>query len=210
MFPFHCANIYFNRIVTFHANGKAEIIVPSNEFRISHVTEKCLCVMFNFHPRIVHVYKDDAYDANNNVFRSIYQVIVIGNLDLEWRVNFERFMIIVKNLLRSFHNIILVPKTMASLPKMRNPMLSMLFYILGKSSRRFSSNVSISIFVHRFVRFFQWRWNAYNLFLPIKIFSASELFSFCLCWFPIWEDHLCRMLLTVSKQCPLLRMPSPS
>jgi hypothetical protein len=32
----------------------------------------CLCAMFGFHPKIVHVSKDDAYDANNNVIKSIY------------------------------------------------------------------------------------------------------------------------------------------
>jgi hypothetical protein len=69
--------------------------------------------MFNFHPRIVHVSKDDAYDANNNVIRSIYQVLVIGDLNLEWRVKFEKFMIIAKSLLRSFQNIVLAPKIAA-------------------------------------------------------------------------------------------------
>jgi hypothetical protein len=37
-----------------------------------HVIEKCMCAMLGFHLRIVHVSKDDAYDANNNVIRSIY------------------------------------------------------------------------------------------------------------------------------------------
>ncbi len=69
--------------------------------------------MFNFHPRIVHVSKDDAYDANNNVIRSIYLVLVIGDLDLEWRVKSERFTIIVKNLSKSFQNIVLAPKIVA-------------------------------------------------------------------------------------------------
>ncbi len=78
--------------------------------------------MFNFHLGIVHVSKDDAYDANNNVV-SIYHFLVIGDLDLEWKVNLERFTIIVKNLSKSFQNIILVPKIMAFLPKMQNPML---------------------------------------------------------------------------------------
>jgi len=70
MFPFHYTTICFSRMVAFHANGKAELIMPFNKFGISHVTEKCLCGMFNFHLRIVHVSKDDAYDANNNVIRS--------------------------------------------------------------------------------------------------------------------------------------------
>lgn len=59
-------------MATFHVEGKVELIVPSDEFKSSHVTKKCPCVMFGFHPRIVHVSKDDAYDANNIVTRSIY------------------------------------------------------------------------------------------------------------------------------------------
>ncbi len=113
MFPFHYVNVCFSRMVTFLVYGKAELIVPSNKFGISHVIDKCLCAMSNFHPRIVHVSKDDAYDANNNVIRSIYQILVIGDLDLEWRVNFERFTTITKNLLKNFENIFLVPNIMA-------------------------------------------------------------------------------------------------
>ncbi len=88
-------------MVTFHAKGKVEFIGPSDEFGISHVIVKCLCAMFGFHPIMVHIPKDDAYDANNNVIRAIFQVPVIVNLNLEWRVNVERFRIIAKNLLRN-------------------------------------------------------------------------------------------------------------
>jgi hypothetical protein len=73
-------------MTTFHAKGKAKLIIPSNEFGISHVTKKCMCAMFDFHPRTIHVSKDDAYDANNNVIRFIYQVLVIGDLNLELKV----------------------------------------------------------------------------------------------------------------------------
>jgi hypothetical protein len=59
-------------MATFHAEGKVEFIVPFDEFGISHVIKKCMCVIFNFHLRSIHVSKDDAYDAKNNVFRSIY------------------------------------------------------------------------------------------------------------------------------------------
>jgi hypothetical protein len=45
---------------------------------------------------------DKAYDGNNNVIKSIYQVLVFGDLILEWRVNAKKFKIVVKNLLKSF------------------------------------------------------------------------------------------------------------
>jgi len=60
----------------------------------------------------MHV-KDNADNVNNNVIKSIFQVLVIGNLGLEWRLNVKRFKIIVENLLKSFHNIILMPKIVA-------------------------------------------------------------------------------------------------
>jgi hypothetical protein len=97
-------------MATFHVEVKAKLIGPSKKFGISHVIEKCLCAMFGFHPRMVHVPKDDAYDANNNIIRSIYQVPVIVDLSLEWRVNVERFKIIAKNILGSSQNTILTLK----------------------------------------------------------------------------------------------------
>jgi hypothetical protein len=73
-----------------------------------------MCAMFGFHLRIVHVSKDDAYDANNNVIISNYQVPIIVDLGLEWRVNFRRFNIVVENLSKSFQNIVLTPNIAAS------------------------------------------------------------------------------------------------
>jgi len=52
------------------------------------------------------VSKDDACDANNNVIRSIYHVSIIGDLGLEWRVNAEKFKIIVENISKSSQNIV--------------------------------------------------------------------------------------------------------
>jgi hypothetical protein len=47
------------------------------------MTRKCLCAMFGLQPNIVHISKDDAYDDNNNVTRSIYQVLVNVSQGLE-------------------------------------------------------------------------------------------------------------------------------
>ncbi len=44
-----------------------------------------------------------------------------------------------------------------------------------------------SIFVHRFVQFFQQGWNASKLSLPIKIFSAHESFYLCFFLFPVFH-----------------------
>jgi hypothetical protein len=52
--------------------------------------------MFDFRPWTMHVSKDDAYDANNNVIKSIYHVSIIGDVSLEWRVNVKKFKIIVE------------------------------------------------------------------------------------------------------------------
>jgi hypothetical protein len=98
-------------MATFHVEGKAELIVLFDEFGISHVIEKCMCAMLGFHLGIAHVSKDDAYDANNNLIRSIYLTLVIGDLVLKWRVNFGRFKIVMENCFENFQNIILMPKT---------------------------------------------------------------------------------------------------
>jgi Tat protein secretion system quality control protein TatD with DNase activity len=88
-------------LATFHAKGKVELIVYVDNFGVLHVIEKCLYVMFGFHPRNVHVSKDEVYDHNNNVIRSIYQVIVFGDFGLEWKLNARSFRIVVKNLSKS-------------------------------------------------------------------------------------------------------------
>jgi Tat protein secretion system quality control protein TatD with DNase activity len=81
-------------MATFHAKGKVELIVSIDDFWVLHVIEKCLCAMFGFHPRIVHVSKDELYDHINNVIRSIYHVLVFGNFGLEWKVNVGSFKIV--------------------------------------------------------------------------------------------------------------------
>jgi hypothetical protein len=100
--PLSLVCLIFNRMATFHEEGKVGLIVPANDFGISHVTEKCLCAMFGFHSKIVHVSKDKTYDDNNNVIRSIYQFLVLGDFRFEWRVNFRKFRIVGENLLKSF------------------------------------------------------------------------------------------------------------
>jgi hypothetical protein len=70
--PHSLVYLISNRMATFHVECKVGLIVPTNDFGISHVTKKCLCAMFGFHSRIVHVSKDETYDDNNNVIRSIY------------------------------------------------------------------------------------------------------------------------------------------
>jgi hypothetical protein len=42
-------------MVTFHAKGKIELIVPIDDFGISHVIKKSLCAMFDFHLETIHV-----------------------------------------------------------------------------------------------------------------------------------------------------------
>jgi hypothetical protein len=59
-------------MVTFHFEGKVEVNIPIDEFGISHVTDKCLCATSSFHRITIHVSKDDAYDANNNVIKFVY------------------------------------------------------------------------------------------------------------------------------------------
>jgi uncharacterized protein YjfI (DUF2170 family) len=124
-----------SKIPTFHAEGKAKFIVHVDDFGVSHVTKKCLCAMFGFHARIVHVSKDEAYDDNNNVIRSIYQVLVFSDFGLVWRVNVKRFKIVAKNLSESSQNIFLMLEIVTSIANV--------IRILWKSSKKLSQNVSI-------------------------------------------------------------------
>jgi hypothetical protein len=91
-------------MVIFHAKGKVELTVLVDNLGILHVTKKCLCAMFGFHMRTIHVSKDKMYDDNNNVIRSIYQVPILCDFGLEWRVNAERFKIVAKDLRKNSQN----------------------------------------------------------------------------------------------------------
>jgi hypothetical protein len=82
------------KMVTFHAKGNVELIIPTNEFGISQMTKKYLCVMFGLQPDTIHISKDDAYDDNNGVTRSIYQVPVNVSQGLEWILNGRMFNIV--------------------------------------------------------------------------------------------------------------------
>ncbi len=44
----------------------------------------------------MHILKDDVYDDNNIVIRSIYHALVNGTQGLEWLVNGGRFIILGK------------------------------------------------------------------------------------------------------------------
>jgi hypothetical protein len=70
--------------------------------------------MSGVQPRTFHVSKDETYDGNNNLIRSICHVSIFSDFGLEWKVNAKRFKIVAKNLPKSSQNTILVPKTTAS------------------------------------------------------------------------------------------------
>ncbi len=95
--------------------GKVEFTILANEFGISHVIKKCLCAMFGLQSNIVHISKDDAYDDNYNVTKSIYQVLVNVNQWLEWTFNGERFRIVGENQLKSSQDIVFTLSTTTSI-----------------------------------------------------------------------------------------------
>jgi hypothetical protein len=82
------------KMVTFHAKGNVELTIPTNEFGISQMTKKCLCAMFGLQLDTVHISKEDAYDDNNSVTRSIYQVLVNASQGLKWILDGKMFKIV--------------------------------------------------------------------------------------------------------------------
>ncbi len=93
------------RMTTFHVEEHLKLTILANDFGISYVIGKCLCVMFGFQLGIVHILKDDAYDDNNNVTIIVYQVPIIIAQGLEWTFNARRFKIVGQNLPKSSQNI---------------------------------------------------------------------------------------------------------
>jgi hypothetical protein len=60
----------------FHVKGKLEFIALVDDFRITQAIKKCLCVMFRSHLRAIHISKDDVYDHNNIIIKSIHWPLV--------------------------------------------------------------------------------------------------------------------------------------
>ncbi len=71
--------------------------------------------MFGFHLRTMHVFKDNKYNDNNNIIKSIYHVPIIDDLGLKWMMNV--FMIIAKNLSKSPQSVVFMPEIVAFIVK---------------------------------------------------------------------------------------------
>jgi hypothetical protein len=63
--------------------------------------------MFGFQLGTMHTSKDNVYDDNNNVIKSIYQALVITTSGLEWTLNINKFSIIGENLPKISQSIVL-------------------------------------------------------------------------------------------------------
>jgi hypothetical protein len=65
-------------MATFHAKGKHDLTMLVGDEEFVQVTKKCLCTLFGFMLGSIHVSKDVAYENNNVVINSIYQVPSFG------------------------------------------------------------------------------------------------------------------------------------
>jgi hypothetical protein len=64
-------------MATFCADGWPEFTILVDGTDTIMVFAICLCVMFGFQPRSLHISKDVVYDMNNNVSSLMYQMFVI-------------------------------------------------------------------------------------------------------------------------------------
>ncbi len=72
-------------MATFCADGWLELTILVDGTNTTVVFEKC--AMFDFQLRSLHIFKDVAYDANNSVSISVYQMPVITVQGQEWVVS---------------------------------------------------------------------------------------------------------------------------
>ncbi len=82
--------------------------------------------MFGFQLGIMHTFKDNVYDDNNNVIKFVYQALVSTSQGLEWTLNIRKFNIIGENLPKNSWNIVL--------------MLSIIFFIANVIANDFQIN----------------------------------------------------------------------
>jgi hypothetical protein len=71
-FLFHSYSCVLGNMVTFHAIGNFELTIMVNNLGTTLVFKQCLCAMFSFHLRSLHVSKDVSYDSNNLVLSLLY------------------------------------------------------------------------------------------------------------------------------------------
>jgi hypothetical protein len=71
-FLFHYYLCVLGNMVTFHVVGHSELTIMVNDLRTTLVFKQCLCAMFSFQIRSLHVSKDVSYDSNNLVLNLLY------------------------------------------------------------------------------------------------------------------------------------------
>jgi hypothetical protein len=75
-------------MVTFHAIGHSNLTIMVDDLGMIIIFEHCLCVMFTFQPRFLHISKDVSYDSNNFISSSLYQIphdLLIGETMGGWQ-----------------------------------------------------------------------------------------------------------------------------
>jgi hypothetical protein len=84
-------------MATFCVGGQFELTILIDGIDITIVIEKCLCVMFSFQHGSLHIFKDAAYDANNNISSSVYQISIATIQGQEWVVSSRRYKVVCAN-----------------------------------------------------------------------------------------------------------------
>jgi hypothetical protein len=66
------------------------------------IFEQCLCTMFLFQLRSLHISKDVSYDYNNLVLNSMYQIPMTSSQGRQWVVGCGHYCIIGDSLTHNF------------------------------------------------------------------------------------------------------------
>ncbi len=141
--------------------------------------EKCLCDMFGFQLGSLHISKDVAFDANNNVSNSVYWMLGATIQGQEWVVSFGCYKVVGDNVFAHSKETILMPWKTTSMVKTiisRCNKMEDIFYLNAKH--------------HTF--------NIVPLYVFIDLFGAKRT---CHPWCKVMEHDLAILCLLLSKLC---------
>jgi hypothetical protein len=96
-------------MATFRVNGYLELTILVDGIDTIIVIEECLCAMFVFQLGSLYIFKDAAYDANNNVSSSVYQISIAKIQGQEWVVGSRCYRVVCANIFAHSQKTILMP-----------------------------------------------------------------------------------------------------
>jgi hypothetical protein len=99
-------------MATFHVLGCLNLTIIVDDLGTTSISKHCLCTMFMFQPRSLHISKDVLYDSNNFTSSFLYQNPMTSLQRRQWVVGCGHYRIVGDSLVHNYQETILMARTM--------------------------------------------------------------------------------------------------